>query len=169
MEERSETLRQTLNRKAEELGVTKNEELIKAENKLLDAKRTAQAAYETEKMRAKKQLDDAYKSCPKWLKWICFPTLKTADFAYSQIINVSEFAMSEALDVANAVYQDSRTGIFDFYARGMKLIYNENQMAMDALFLMVNEAQLIFDGARNDLEVLRATAQLELQLIDTLS
>lgn len=77
--------------------------------------------------------------------------------------------MSEAMDAANLVYQDSQTGIFDFYARGMKFIYNDYQMGIDAVALAVNEAQLIFDGARNDLEVLRATVHLDLLLIDQLS
>ena len=129
---KSENYRQELNEQAKALDIKKDQDLISADNVLLAAKKEATEKMEQEKIRAHVVLETAKDQCPSWLKWICFPALVSADLIYREMINVAEFVMSEAMDAANLVYEDSKVNIFDVHERGMKLAYNAYQMKLDA-------------------------------------
>lgn len=89
-----------------------------------------------------------------------------AQVIYDQIINAAEFVMSEALDTANLVCEDSKVKITDWHEREIKLIFNAYQMKLDGDLLAFNEAKELFKVAQDNLEAIRAVIALDLKILD---
>lgn len=76
--------------------------------------------------------------------------------------------MSEAMNTANLVYEDSKVKITDWHERELKLVFNAYQMKLDGDLLAFNEAKEVFKVAQDNLEAIRAVVALDLNILDSL-